>query len=109
MAERRVWIAQCLCGPNRHAIAANADEFDSETEARKLLRHLRNGVAELRRGGINPWCAICGSVEAAWRYELARTPFRTMEEAGPELAKLAAGALANLLLGSHGPDRPGSA
>ncbi len=108
MPEPHVWIAQCLCGPNRHAILACAGECDGAAEAQMLLAQLREEVAELRRSGLNPWCAICGSLEAHWRYQVDRTPFRTMEEAGPELVRAAAGnAVANVLCGTHGPHRPG--
>ena len=108
MPDPRVWIAQCLCGPNRHAIAALAGEADSATEALDLLTRLRAGIADLRQADLNPWCAICGSPEAAWLYQIDRTRFRTMKEAGPELARTAAGnAVANALFGTHGPTRPG--
>ncbi len=106
----RVWIAQCLCGPNRHAILAVARECDDEADPRQLLPVLRKEVANLRRFALNPWCAICGSLEENWRYEVGRTHWRTMKEAEPELAKAAAGnSGANLAYGTHGPDRPGSA
>ncbi len=107
MPERRLYIAQCLCGPNRHAIGAFAGEFDSETAAQALLPKLREAIAELRKS-VNPWCAICGATEEAWRYEIGRAPYRTLQEAMPELARaVAANAVANAILGSHGPQRPG--
>jgi hypothetical protein len=109
MSETRVWIAQCLCGPNRHAILAVAGEAASEAAASDaLLPQLRDAVASMVPGILNPWCGICGAEAKGWRYEVGRTPFRTLEEAGPELARLAAGNLAaNALYGTHGPTRPG--
>ena len=110
MSDRRVWIAQCLCGPNRHAIAALAGDFGGEATARRsLLRKLRERIATLLlTSAINPWCAICGAEEPTWHYEVGRTAFRTMEEAAPMLAQTAAGnALAGALFGSHGPTKPG--
>lgn len=110
MVERRVWIAQCLCGPNRHAIAAAATEADSEPNAESvLLPQLRRHVATLLQSGINPWCGICGAEQPGWRYEVARTAFGTMEEAGPTLAGIAvSNALGAALYGTHAPTRPGS-
>jgi hypothetical protein len=103
-----VWLAQCLCGSNRHAIAALAGEFDDELHARMtLLTSLGEAVAAILEHGVNPWCAICGADAKGWRHEFARTRFATMEEAEPELAKSqASNALANILFGTHGPDRP---
>lgn len=105
----RVWIAQCLCGPHRHAIAALAGEADSEEAADALLLpQLRRGLAELLQSGINPWCAICGAEAPGWIYEIGRTRFRSLAEAAPELARAAAGnAAANMLHGTHGPTKPG--
>ena len=106
--ETRVWIAQCLCGPNQHAIAALAGEADSEETARELLLpQLRNAVAELLRSGINPWCAICGAEKPRWQHEIGRTRFRSMAEAAPELAAAEAGnAAASAMFGTHGPTKP---
>lgn len=85
MSERHVWIAQCLCGPSRHAIAAKVGEFSSKKGAsRGILLKLREEIARLLlKSEINPWCGICGAEEANWRYELGRTAWRTMEEAAP--------------------------
>jgi hypothetical protein len=108
MTGRRVWIAQCLCGPNRHTIIALTDEFDDPAGAEALTRQLRASTAKIVRGGVlNPWCGICGSLEDAWRYELGRTRFRTLQEARPELARTEAENLeTNRRFGTHGPDRP---
>ena len=56
MPERRVWIAQCLCGPKRHAILAGAAEAKDEREAlRNAGKPLREAVDALVRDGmINP-------------------------------------------------------
>lgn len=105
---RHVWLAQCLCGPRRHAILAAAGEFDDEAAAAGLITTLREYVADLRKTTINPWCGICGST--AWQYENARTRWRTMAEANAELEKTEAGNIAALFIyGSHGPKPPGSA
>ena len=106
--ETRVWIAQCLCGPNRHAILANAGEADSEATARDaLIPQLREAIGMLLQSTLNPWCAICGATRPSWRYEIGRTPFRTIAEAAPELAEMAAGnVVANALFGTHGPTKP---
>lgn len=109
-AERRVWIAQCLCGPNRHAIAAVAGEAEGAGAAwEALVPQLREAVADLLRSGINPWCAICGAEESGWRYEVGRTRHRSMEEAAAEIGEVALqNAIANALFGTHGPKRPRS-
>ena len=87
-AETCVWIARCLCGPNRHTILADADLADSEDAPREMLTQLREAVAARLRSGLNPWCEICGVQESGWCYELSSTRFRTMEDAIPELAKM---------------------
>jgi hypothetical protein len=85
-AERRVWIAQCLC-PVRHAVFATAGEADSRAEAEeKVEAGLRNNVAALLQSGeVNRWCGLCHAPAASWHYELARTRFRSMAEARPKL------------------------
>lgn len=105
MPDRRVWIAQCLCGPNRHAIAALAGEAEDDVDAAAfLLPKLRAGVAELLQSSINPWCGICGAEQASWRYEVGRTGFRTLAEAAPHLAAAeAANRAVAALFGTHGP------
>ena len=83
----RVWIAQCLC-PKRHAILAAANEADDRSEAEALIPQLRERVvALLADGTFNPWCGPCRSPSDAWTYELARTSFRSMEEAVPALRR----------------------
>jgi hypothetical protein len=85
----RVWICQCLC-PDRHCILATAGTAESETEAEALVRAplRRELVGLLKEGLLNPWCALCGSNRATWKYELRRTAFATIEEATPLLREL---------------------
>jgi hypothetical protein len=85
---KRVWITQCLC-PQRHCILAIAGEADSRSAAEATVKApLVEQVAELlATREINPWCGLCGSRAGTWTYELARTRFRMMEEAMPELKK----------------------
>lgn len=91
MAERRDWIAQCLC-PKRHAIlAASREEETREAAELTVLAPLREQIAELLAiGAINPWCGLCQSPSDAWTYELGRTRFPSMEEAMPELRRVEA-------------------
>jgi hypothetical protein len=75
-----IWIAQCLC-PQRHCILACAGEVETET-----LEVLQEGIENLLAAqSINPWCGLCGATKASWKYEVARSRFRTMEEALPGL------------------------
>jgi hypothetical protein len=69
----KVWIAQYLCGRQRHAIMAAADEAKDRDEAEtKIATALRNRVADLLRAeAINPWCAL--------------SRFRTLDEALPTM------------------------
>ena len=93
-------IVQCLCGAKRHCIlgityepgitAAQAD-FGScdditltEANAAGYLRSVMEGV--IARKLLDPWCGICGSREFV--YEDARTRFKTMDEAQPEIQRL---------------------
>jgi hypothetical protein len=86
-----VWIAQCLC-PARHAIAASYGEAGGQLQAeREVRRPLCLAVAlALHAGDINPWCGLCGATSATWQYELARSRFQTMQEAEPEMRRMAA-------------------
>jgi hypothetical protein len=87
--ERRVWICQCLC-PRRHTILATSGEADSESAAAEAVeRPLREIAANMMKSGeINPWCGLCRAPTATWRCELARTRFRSMAEAEPELKRV---------------------
>jgi hypothetical protein len=86
-----IWIAQCLC-PARHCMMATAGEADSEAEAQAEVRQpLRRLVASLLLdGALNQWCGLCGAHRATWKYEVARSRYRTREEAVPELKRLEA-------------------
>jgi hypothetical protein len=86
----RVWIAQCLCGPERHCILATADEAADETEAAtRIAGMLRAQVAEwLAAESLNPWCGICGAKAEGWVYEIGRTRFETMRDALPEMLEI---------------------
>ena len=78
-----VRLAQCLCGPNRHAILAVAYE---ECKAEDGVGELRRKVEELIASrGINPWCGICHARQEGWQYEDRPTKFKTLEEARPAL------------------------
>lgn len=84
--ERRVWIAQCLC-PQGHCVLAAVDE--AEAEPLDLVARLRDGVTTAQDAGvINPWCGLCNAAAASWRYECARTAFRSVEEAMPALREI---------------------
>jgi hypothetical protein len=82
----RVWLAQCLC-PKRHAIlAAAAEAEDQPTAQEAIVKPLRERITEMVKSGtINPWCGLCQSPVESWRYELGRTPYRSMQEAEPSL------------------------
>ena len=99
-----VWITQCLC-PQRHCIVMSAGEAESRDVAEvKVAAPLHDQVAEpLATRELNPWCGLCGARAGTWTYELARTRWRTMAEAMPELKQLEAEqAVARAVLG----DRP---
>lgn len=108
MSESRVWLAACLCGPNRHAILATAAECSREAATHTLRDGLKETIGLLLRDrALNPWCGICGSEN--WHYEVGATPFRTMQEAAPALiVSEAANIAGKIVWGSDGP-KPGSA
>jgi hypothetical protein len=87
VGERRVWVAQCLCGPQRHCIIAAAGEAEDRFGAEAaVLEPLRAQSAEqLRKGLLNPWCGLCHSPAANWFFDLGRTRWRTPAEARPAL------------------------
>jgi hypothetical protein len=84
--ERRVWIAQCLC-PQRHCIMATAGEAENRRAAEATVGALlrANVKAKLLSGEFNPWCGLCHAAAESWRYEVARSRFRSMAEATPAL------------------------
>jgi hypothetical protein len=91
MSETRVWIAQCLC-PQRHCICAIAgDAVDVSDAQTALLETLREQVGELLAKRLfNPWCGLCHAAAHGWHYEVRRTRFATLDEAGPALRQLEA-------------------
>lgn len=90
MSERRVWIAQCLCGPKRHAMLAAAGEADDQVEAdESLTGPLRVEMKKsLMSGAQVPWCGICLSPAEHWIYEARRTAWTTMDEARAPLREI---------------------
>jgi len=86
-----VWITQCLC-PQRHCIVMSAGEAESRSVAEvKVAAPLRERVATLlATRELNPWCGLCGARAGTWKFELARTRWRTMTEAMPEAKQLEA-------------------
>lgn len=84
-----VWIAQYLCGRQRHAILAAAGEADDGADAEaKVATPLRDQVAELLGGKLlNPWCGLCGTTRDEWIVELQPTRFATLDEALPALRR----------------------
>jgi hypothetical protein len=77
-----VLLAQVLC-PSRHCIVAVAAGEISDAEMTARLKHAV--AVGLRVGAMNPWCGLCGAPVDSWVYEVARTPFTSMEEAAPAL------------------------
>lgn len=78
-----VYLIQCLC-PQRHCIAGITYEAGGPSNER--LAAFRLVVAQLiKEKTINPWCGICDSRD--WHYEMAKTRYRTMEEAEGPLAE----------------------
>jgi hypothetical protein len=77
-----VRITQLLC-PRRHCIVARAWESSRETDEQALeaARALWREMVE--RGGMNPYCALCGSTDL--QFETGQTRFRTLAEAEPFL------------------------
>lgn len=90
----RIRIAQCLCGPARHAIMAMAlgPDTDAITDAQaaKGLREVIEALVAGRGGELNmglpprmnAWCGICGAPARDWAYEIGRSiPFTDWEDA----------------------------
>lgn len=78
-----VYLIQCLC-PQRHCIAATA--YEAEGPSDESLAAFEADVKEMvALKSINPWCGICNSRD--WHYEMAKTRYRTMEEAEGPLAE----------------------
>lgn len=84
---KRVWIAQCLCGPQRHAIMASFHEAEDQEEAEVLiLAPLYAAVDRLLNSDVLAHgCGLCGSPPDQWRYEFGPSIYETMAEAEPLL------------------------
>ena len=65
----RIRLAQCLCGPMRHAIMAVAINDTSLTDDQGLAI-LRTGVIQFLDGPGHPFCGICGRAASEWIYEI---------------------------------------
>jgi hypothetical protein len=88
-----VYIAQCLCGPARHAILGCA--YEGDAGAAKVEGWLRERVKHaLAKPVINPHCALCGARVEGWTYEVTPSRFTTLEAATPELKALEAAQVA---------------
>src|SRR5579859_796297 len=101
MAERRVWLAQCLC-PGRHAVLAATCEAETLEEAQHgALEPLKSTIVGLLAAKtLNPWCALCHAPATDWFFETGRTRFASMAEAEPVLQQLQAEqVIANALFG----------
>lgn len=77
----RIRIAQCLCGPARHAILALAIDAPHITDdiGIEMLKAAVTLILDGKGNEIgvdtpatlmNPWCALCGRLEADWLYEI---------------------------------------
>lgn len=86
-----IWITQWLC-PSRHcAIALAWDDREQTAE------DVEEKGEQVFRQGVNRWCGICGQ---RLHVEHGRTPFKTMEEAKPQLKRLErANLLARVIVG----------
>jgi hypothetical protein len=81
-----VVIVQALC-PSRHCILAVSGEGKPD-ELTPLLREAVEMAIATKC--LNPWCGLCGAPAATWTYEAGVSKYASMEEAAPELARLAA-------------------
>jgi hypothetical protein len=90
----RFRIAQCLCGPARHAILAMAlgpatddiTDVQATSSLRAIIEALVDGRGEALKMGLpptlNPWCGLCGRHARDWVYEIRRSkPFSDWETA----------------------------
>lgn len=87
----KVYIAQLKC-PNNHCILALAGEYgegDADAQATNLAYRLARQFGELVDGGtLRRECGLCKATDLT--VEVAKTRFRTMEEAEPALRESAA-------------------
>ena len=87
--SERVYLIQCLCGPERHCIlavpfVAEADQRSAQSKLWDAINGMKAAVQDaIEAKQLNPWCDLCGSRQ--WQYEAGRTPFPTLEEALPHL------------------------
>jgi hypothetical protein len=108
MTGQRVWIAQIMCQQRHTILAAAGEAADQRRAIPEIAEPLREAVGELVSiGAINPWCGICGAPREAWRVDLGRTAFTTIEEAKPALAELQQlNQIGNAIMGGHpGPGK----
>jgi hypothetical protein len=78
-------IVQCLC-PARHCILAMPYETPDGEARPAAAELLREEVDRLIATGIfNGGCGLCGAPRATWRFEDAKTRYRTLDEALPSL------------------------
>ncbi|HEV8364579.1 MAG TPA: hypothetical protein VGQ52_13775 [Gemmatimonadaceae bacterium] len=82
-----IWLTQCLC-EHRHCIIAGAFDDASITvaEGARDTEEMLTQMVALKLA--NPWCRICRS--GKFHYETGRTPFTSMDEAGPALLTMEA-------------------
>jgi hypothetical protein len=76
----RFRIAQCLCGPARHAILALAvNTPPAEMPDTEALALVKDAVAAALAGRgaeiglpprLDPWCGLCGAADRAWTYDV---------------------------------------
>ena len=86
-----IYLAQLLC-PKRHAILALlieelATEAETITCGRELMATAMDAAVTGDAPGcpkVNPWCGICGARRETWSIEVAKTKFRTMDDAKKE-------------------------
>ena len=108
----RFRIAQCLCGPARHAIMGMAlgpetDDISDDVAARGL-RSIVHAIAsgrgaDLKIDGLppqmNPWCSLCGAPMRDWLCEVRQSrAFASCDEAQRVLKACAAAQQATRLL-----------
>lgn len=82
-----VYIVQALC-PMRHCLLALAYEPTGGQDAETMTATLRSHFKELIEAGVmNPWCGLCRSRDI--QFENALSKFATLDEAMPEMKKMA--------------------
>ena len=82
-----------VAAPLRQFVAKLPAKFAELTELTDLSPEQisLSDIARRAKGDkLHPWCGWCGSGSDTWICELRRTPYRTIEEARPELEQLEA-------------------